>query len=392
MANLVLGWELGGNSGHVHRIIALSKALVAAGHRVHLAVQRPSAFYNIVGVSSVWQAPIWPGLLKFGGVAPLGPPASYGDLLVNLGLRSASEVVGIVRAWDAILTALRPDAVIGDFAPGLMLASAGRMPRFTIGTGFTVPPVHLDLFPTLPRPDWTTTGHAPLVEAEVISTLIAAAFDRMGRPISGPVPPLLGGDHALPAVFAPLDPYADHRESAPLSPFLADGLPDLIPSAPAGLFVYLPASDLRAEQIDLICRVAQTCPVTGYLPGAPNEVLHCLSTAGVRLSPKPLSWHEIASTCTAALCNGGMGTVSAALLANRNLIVAPGGIEQRHTAQALRSHDLGLSLLHTAPEAQLDAVLDQISQSPDIARTMSLRSGFSDPCPVIEQAVTATCH
>ncbi len=174
---IVLAWELGANWGHARRLEALARVLTARGHEVHLVVQDLGAFD--ARSLRLWQAPVWSGLLRYSATRALGPPQRYGDLLANLGLQDAQAITGLLRGWEALIDAIRPDALVADFAPAALLASRGRLPRLATGTGFTVPPAHLDHFPPFPG-----ATPAPLVSEASLLSLINQALEGLNRLIA----------------------------------------------------------------------------------------------------------------------------------------------------------------------------------------------------------------
>ena len=110
-----------------------------------------------------------------------------GDILAVLGLGERGAARAMIGAWDRILAAVRPAAVMSDFAPGLMLASFGRLPLLSVGTGFALPPAHLDRFPSLTRQP-TVHDEAGLVE--IINEALAAH----GRPRRASLPGIFSAD------------------------------------------------------------------------------------------------------------------------------------------------------------------------------------------------------
>ena len=384
MAEILLGWELGANTGHARRLEALVPPLLAQGHGLHLVVQNLGAVQIAPawqGRVRLWQAPLWPGLLRHGGAGPLGPPRRFGDVLANLGLTSAAGFAAILGGWDALLAAIRPALVIGDFAPGLMLAARGRVPRLAVGTGFTVPPADLPEFPAfLPAPP------APLVTEAALLTLVNDSLSRLGWPALTALPQIMGAEAARPAVFAPLDPYRPHRRHAPLSPVVPPAAcADPGRAARPGVFAYLPGAGLGAADLARLAAMARKGPVTAHLPGLAAEHAASLRQAGLRLVAQPLGWEAIARDHTLVLCHGGMGTVSAALIAGLALAVWPGGIEQRLTAAALAAAGWSLPAEADLTEAARDRAVTQAARD----RAMAVREGYHDPLPGMMAAIAA---
>ena len=380
---VVLAWELGGNWGHARRLQAVGRALQAQGHVVDYVIQDLAAL-RPEGDARLWQAPLWGGLLRPSALRPLGEPRRFGDVLANLGLQSSAALQGLLLGWEALLAAIRPDVVVGDFAPALMLAARGRLPRVAVGTGFTVPPAHLPAFPPFPGAE-----PAPLVEEAALLTLVNHALTRLGRPGLDHLPQMVQAETALPAVFAELDPAGALRQEPLLSPFLpAEVLRTRVQSPKPAVFAYLPAADLSEPHLALTEALARRVPVTAVIPGLDAARGERLARAGVQLRQKPLTWDRIAADHSLVLSSGGMGTVSAALTLGLPLAVLPHAFEQRLTARALEA---------LCPKPEAEVLVDLLCDATERARALDraglaaegFRARMRDPVAETVRAITA---
>ncbi|MDF8334826.1 hypothetical protein [Novosphingobium cyanobacteriorum] len=381
MARILLAWELGGNSGHAARLAAISRGLLDAGHHVTLAVQRPDAFRNardLEGRVALRQAPVWPGLWRHGGADPLGEPASFGDVLANLGFTDSGSVEYLLRAWDGLLADCAPDALIADFAPLALLAARGHMPRMAVGTGFTVPPADGPCFPPF-APD-----ARPLVAEPMLLDVINRALERLGRPQLARLPELIAAEAMLPGAFPLLDPYAGRRAEALLPPFLSGATP-LQPGPPGNaVFAYLPGLRPESAAAAALARAAGAGLRVGlHAPGLSPSQADALSATGIGLLAHPLPPAEIVRQARLVVCAGGQGLVSLALAAGLPLAIAPANIEQRLTARALAA----TGLAHT-----VSAQTDLTALAADEALQQRARTAapqFRAPAAAYESAVTA---
>src|SRR5690606_2236089 len=96
-----------------------------------------------------WQAPVTPRFLISASRAAAGPPAGMADILARVGMDDPALVAAMIRGWEQLFAAIRPDVIVGDFAPFLHLAVRDRLPLVAIGTGFGLPPADMPALPAL---------------------------------------------------------------------------------------------------------------------------------------------------------------------------------------------------------------------------------------------------
>ncbi|WP_298194531.1 glycosyl transferase-like UDP-glucuronosyltransferase [Novosphingobium sp.] len=364
MAHILLGWELGGNSGHVRRLAGLARRLLAQGHTLTLAVQRPDALRvarDLEGRVAIRQAPVWPGLWRHGGAQPAGSPASFGDVLGNLGLTDSGVAEYLLRAWDGLLADAGPALVVGDFAPLLLLAARGRIPRVAVGTGFTVPPADGPSFPAF------VPGTAPRFDEAQLLAVAERALEHLRWPALERLPALMGAEAALPGVFDLLDPYQGRRSEPLLPPFLSRD-PGLAGEGDA-VFAYLPGLSTGSVAAEALLAAARAGLKVGlHAPGMADADAAALAGGGVGLLAQPLPMDAITRQARVLVCAGGQGMVSAALAAGLPLVVAPGSIEQELTIAALARAGLGRELRDASD------VVDAAQDRSAAARALAARS------------------
>lgn len=379
MARILLAWELGGNAGHAVRLARLVAALHAEGHTTSLAVQRLDAFRRwrqAAGFAELRQAPVWPGLLRQAGLPTLTGEATWGDLLAGMGMTDSGVLEYLLRAWDQLLADARPDLVIGDFAPALMLAARGRLPVVAVGTGFTVPPGDVAAFPLL-RPGAT----APLIAEDILLQVVNRALWRLDRAPLDRLTALAGADLACPASFAELDPYRDHRRSPNLPPFLS-GPPGQAGAGDA-IFAYFAVADARTQRLAqaLALVAAKGQRVSVWLPGLSGGDAAALTQAGVKVLGAGLPPAEIAAQARLLVGTGGLGTVSAALAAGLPMALLPVDLEKRLTAERVAALGAGV-VLPTGPQTPVDDLAGRLlsaATDPDLrARAQTLAIGLRD--------------
>lgn len=270
-----------------------------------------------------------------------------GDILAVLGLGEEGAARAMIGAWERILAAVRPDAVVAEFAPGLHLAAHGRLPLLALGTGFSLPPPHLDRFPSL-------TGKPPVHDEARLLDIVNEALAGHGLPRRTSLPGIFAADRELAAVFTELDPYRPWRRSAIGAP--AAYMSDEIAGGGDELFVYMNGREARPNALwqgllrsGLKVRIHD--PVL-----SPADIAK-LEGAGFIMERRPIPFSTIAARSRLVMSHCGLGFVCSALLAGLPQILLPYDIEKSMIAAGVIEMGLGrrvdLDKLEAEPFAAL---------------------------------------
>ena len=368
MSRVLIGWEFGANRGHAERLIRLAGRLREEGHDPVLAVQRIDAIGpGQVGGAPVWQAPLSPRLLVTVPKPDPAPMAGMADILARLGMDDPALVAAVIGGWDRMLLAIRPDLVVADFAPFLLLAAQGRLPTVLLGTGFAVPPADMATFPSL-------TGAAG-IDQDALLGRINEGLALAGRGAIAIVPAVFSADLVLAETFAELDPYVRERRGT-----LARPLPEDF-DATAGdgdeLFVYAPES-LRADSALWNGLARSGLEVRVHVPRALPGVRAAIEAGGMRFEQRPLPLGSIAKRSRLLLSHGGHGFVCAGLAAGLPHIVFHYDLEKLVHGRALARAGLGghVALAAIEPEAFADSLRRIHADDALAARARAAGPGF----------------
>lgn len=328
MSHVLLGWELGGNRGHAMRVSRLARALLSRGHRVSIAAQRTDVFTpQQVGAAEIWQAPVSPRLLTNAAQQRTLPAASHGDILAKLGFDDAVIIGAMLGAWERLLAAISPDLVVAEYAPFLLLAARNRLPSMAVGTGFELPPVHLDRFPSL-------TGRACAFDEGATLASLNDALAALGRPGVDALPRIYAAEARVVSTFAEIDPYADCRAEALAPPHLPSPSPE--PAATPGdeVFVYGP-SQLSADAPLWRGLAASRLPVRVFVPDVPAAYRAKLSDMGLTVESEPVPFPMIAERSRLLVSYASHGFVCSGLVAGIAQVVCPVDLEKALIARAV---------------------------------------------------------
>jgi rhamnosyltransferase subunit B len=350
MARILIGWELGANRGHAERLRLIAARLLADGHHVALALQQ----LDSLGLErdtrlSLWQAPVWPRLLVNAAQDHSRPVATLGDILARLGLDRPGCLAAMITGWDAILSAVRPDMVIADYAPALLAAARGRLPTINAGDVFSCPPTDVDVMPNL-------AGHKTAYDESELLDTVDADLVSVGRVPLPALPALFAADKVLLSSFAEMDPYA-----APGRTYCA---PSVLPPLADGqggrgeeLFVYgLNRFGVDHPLWQALARVRR--PVRLHMPDPTAAHLSLFAKAGIRFEATPVPMTLIAKRSAVTLSYGGHGFLCANLLAVLPQMLVSFDLEKRLYAGRVAALGYGAQCEHFAVEP--DALVAQI--------------------------------
>ena len=369
MARYLFAWELGGDYGHLARLLPVALDLRSRGHEVVLAVRDLMGAEKLLTPHGLtyFQAPLW--LRK---VTQLPAAISYPELLMRFGFLNATALTGICKAWRNLIAQLKPDAVVLDHAPTALLATRGlSVARANFGTGFCIPP-HVRPMPhfrwwqreNMARLD-DSERHAVATANQVLVELDAPTMLGMGE--------LSECDDTLMCTFAELDHYPERNENDYLGPIFSLGQGVNLPWPEATgprVFAYLKPEYAGLDAI-LAALHTSGARVLAHVPGAARQTLQKFSNKSMVVSPDPLDIHHMRAECDLAICHGGAGTTAAMLLAGKPLIVFPMQMEQTMGAHRLAAMGAGIALTAEASaqmprllrKALTDTALSQAAQA-----------------------------
>lgn len=381
MARILIGWELGANRGHAVRMAKLGRALREQGHDIAFALQRIDALGSEeAGGATIWQAPVTPRLLVNTARGGGSSPAGLADILARLGIDDPVIVTAMVRAWRQLFAAVRPELVIAEYAPFLLLAARARLPSVAVGTGFATPPPELATFPRIVPEAAGATDQTATLRA------VNAAIADLGDEPLAALPRLFGADMAVTATFTELDPYAGDRRNVLAHP--ARGI-DEAPSGGEEVFVYAP--EALNGQAPLWSGLAEAGLATRvHMPHASPAMRAALAARGFAFEPEPLPIADIVERSRLLVSHGGHGFVCAGLAAGLPHVVCYPDIEKQFYGRALARLGCGghVGLASIEPKA-FGASLKRIYQDD----AMSARARDAAPAfrerggPSVEAAV-----
>lgn len=334
MAKVLLGWELGSGLGHIGKLMPLANALHRLGHTPVLALARVEDTRAVWGSSGfeVIGAPRF----KHPGVSPgtVENKRTYADVLIEFGNFTVDRLVTMGRAWQRILSEVKPDLVICDFAPNLAMHALRRIPTVTIGVGYCVPPAGR-AFPPVRFWDREPIDEVGQRNEAGLLDNINVAGSHLGLARFDYAADLFGGDEVFVCCLPELDCYRDVRTvpaigsitSSDVSPRTKNG---------SGLFGYLAPDEDASVWLEAIA--AANIDASVFVRGGGRPVR---APQSVTMLDQPADLRQVLPAKALLIHHGGMGTTETALRIGIPQLIIPTHFEQRLTARLIASYGVG---------------------------------------------------
>jgi len=393
MGRIVIAWELGAGYGHVSKTAPIAEALRRRSHDVVYIVRNLTRAETVLGAGAypLLQAPIW-----------LGPPGrqrpthSYADILLRTGYADPRGLAALVQGWRELLALAPADLILAEHAPTALLAARVLgLPAVAIGAPYTVPP------PSAPWPElrpWDPAPEAALLEAEAVALGgINAVLREAGHaPLRHPGELFEAGDSFICA-FPELDCYRDAPGRHHLGPF-AGSFGTAGPAWPEGHgprhLVVADAGYWDLERLMDFMR-GRNAPTLAHIRNLSPAQIERWESGMLRVTGEPLDLARLLPECDVVITHGGQGTLHAALLAGKPLLILPMHIEQ--LLNGLLASEMGVAMLiGLEREDRLDygALLEPLLADPGFAaraRAFAERHAGHDPA-ANAVAVAARCE
>lgn len=342
MSRILAVWEMGANMGHIDRLLLLARELRERGHEVVFLLRDLSRAHGRIAAEGfeMGQAPVWLPRLA-------NPPAfvNYTSVLAAAGWMDAPGLAGLLAGWRHALQRLRPDLLICDHAPTALLASRRLdLPTWAIGTSFEVPPRGAQ-FPAMAH--WEPAARARCAADD--ARLLAVANDALalvGEPPLARLTDLFAGCRQAIATLPELAHYDGYGPDMPFCGPSYVGDRGVAPQWPEGdgarVFAYLAPTH---PEFRALMAALNALPVRAlvHAKGLSDEAARRLAGPRLRFEPQPLHIDATLAEADLLISHGGIGTVTAAVMAGKPQLAVTTHMEQFMTGRRLATRQLGLA-------------------------------------------------
>lgn len=366
---IVYVWELGDGRGHLGAALPLLRKLRDGGHEVWICTPA-SAFSDRVPADFVMH---WHSTPKRFTI-PVGRSSLGHAEILRLfgGFFDESNLLALLKNWRALLTHLRADIVLVDFAPAAMLAAKTiGIPHIVFETGFFYPPDDAP-FPVLDPDAPDAISRLRATEAEVIRVVNACLLDLQEKPIVG-FASLFRADDVLLVNHAMLDCFGRASHHQFVGPIFEDAKQQ--PSGsflnvrhehdggkPIRIFVYLSPHFARlGDVLDVLAANTSLFSIV-YIPGSSDFSHRWENYLTLSVLTEAVDLGALLPGIDVVICHGGVGTINRALSHGIPLLLLPMFREQELNAN--RIFDLGLGVYIKGPiDAQLAEAAEALARN-----------------------------
>jgi UDP:flavonoid glycosyltransferase YjiC (YdhE family) len=346
---VLMAWEMGRNFGHVTQIVPVAEALRRRGVEVGLALRSLAALAPFAGIAdfSVVQAPyVSPGRRQPGEIRP--KILLYSDDMLPCGYDSPARLAKLMAAWDGLIKAFKPDALVAQSAPSALLATHGMpLARFRLGRGYDLPPATI---PQTPLRHWQENDlqETSRREASVLAT-VNAALRACGREPLLNFTDFLRTDGDFLCAFRETDHYPDRN---PASYYGSLGKTDggiaveWRPGAAQRVLAYIqPDKKVFMPAMQALFRLPENIDVIVAAPKVESRTGQQFLRPGFRVFDGPVRLDRLLPDCNLLVNHASSGISNSALCAGIPLLMLPNHIEQLMQARAIGRCGAGLGMI-----------------------------------------------
>lgn len=337
---IVFAWELGANTAHMDRGIALANVLRERGHEVIFVVRDLDLAERLLPTEGFAFLPV--------PSTPLLPPRqatmNFSDVLLICGFDDADALGARVRAWTHLLRFLEPDSIVIDHAPTAQLAAyIVDVPVVLVNSGFSIPPI-TQPFPSIQPHIQISTEQLALADQRVLSTVNEVVSQFEARPLPH-LSELFARSTQIITTFKELDPYPKRDTGmyvGPLERVTSYANEPWRTVDKPRVFVYM-RPIIRGVQALLQALQAFDGEVKCVIPGAAPDMLTKYQAAHIEFYTELIELGSLLKEADVVISYGSATLLSQALLAGVPVLLVPDVMEQ--IINSMRAVESGASIL-----------------------------------------------
>jgi hypothetical protein len=308
----------------VRDAVAVGRALMEHGHSIAFVAGDPVTLVESAGSwipTDLYEAPTRrtpPNLVMKPPV-----PDGFADFMALAGFDDKATLAVLVAMWHQQLLTLKPDAIIGFYAPTVWLAGPSIAPTYALGSGLMLPPVLGTSFPRF------LADSTPLADEAFMLANANAALLRYGQPELAGLLEVFDRCTAILYGVPGFDPYLRFRKTQSTG-LLGEQPTPTVPPAKERLAVLLDVYCPNIEQIVLAVGSLTDIPVDICVSGATTGMRRFLEQQShVKVWTNYASLLAEAATATALVHHGVQDVAQRCISLGRPQFIVPWTLEQQ---------------------------------------------------------------
>jgi hypothetical protein len=341
MATILIAWELGAGFGHIGHLIPIAQALKKKEHRVVASLSnlsRGGPPLTAVGVE-VFPCPVE----GYRSPQAIFPTSTFAHVLHEVGFDREDILSSRVAAWCDLVAQVRPDLVLCDHSPTVLLALRDTgIKRAIIGTGFFCPPRSaFGEWPVPQPPSARRDLHKDAVQ--VLRNLNAVLGAREARPLES----LRQLFDEVDANFLITVKELDHFPDRPNANYrgilrtIGGGIVEWPVSDYPRVFAYLKPFPVLSQLIDWLSRSQLSTLL--FSDGVADQELRPAASGNLSVLTRPANMMQMGTECDLGITNANHGTICDLLLAGKPVLMIPLTSEQYLLAKRVETAGMGLT-------------------------------------------------
>lgn len=355
--HVLLAWELGGNYGHIAKLLCIAQHLRQRGHRVLFGVKNMALAGQLLDKEKFCyiQAP-----RSFVRRSRFDQPVSFADILAGAGFGNSEVLEGLVRSWQDIFENMKVDVVVAQYAPVAQFsARLSGVPCLSLNTGFECPP-DIPPFPCF-RPHLRLTRERLLArEKQILEQINMTSFCKSHYSCRN-LQTILTSDVNLLTTLPELDHYRQRQNGCYIGPISMVDRGITLPwreGSTVRIFVYL--RPFVGIELILEALASSSADVIAHIPGIDSGVTSSYDNTSVRIAGSVVKLSGLLADMDVAITHGSHGTTAAALLAGVPMLVIPTTIEQWLMSRTIEHLGVGIALRKEQVARNFSSALERV--------------------------------
>ncbi len=354
---ILLAWELGGNYGHLAKLLCIARPLRQKGHDVLFVVKNIASAGQLLDDEKF---PYMPAPRSEVHRNRCHRPVSFADILGKAGFGNSEVLEGLVFSWQEIFKSTQADVVVAQYAPVAQFsARLSGLPCLSLNTGFECPP-DLPPFPCF-RPRLRLTREQLLArEAELLKNINQISSHK-GKFFCRSLQEILRSDISLLVTFPELDHYWRRPDGYYIGPIsLLDYGTTLHWRVKSSVRIFLYLRPFRGIEHILEILAKSGADVIAHLPGIDPKLAALYDNTSLRIVGSMVKLSSVLPDMDVAITHGGHGTAAATLVSGVPMLIIPTTIEQWMMSRVIEQLGTGLSVSKKALTETFSAALQRL--------------------------------